>query len=280
MTQSYSGIGINGEEQNLESQEQVRGNTIDNALSDYSLPFKSCDYNKEVSSDLQEPDVNSSKSDQQNNCINLDSFPNNSLAEYFSSFDPSSEESNSTFNFTAFDMTEKNAMYTADDKEVSGDKEDPDYNSSKSDQEDICINLDSFQNNSLAEFFSSFDPLSEENNSNSNSISFDMTEENALSYIAGYMCHILAKHHNCETCKLKVTDPHYTVTSDNIYLSLKDSENRRYLKYPTKLIIEVIKEYELIFKAHIKDFIFKSNVATKMLDIVRNKCERKKERFV
>lgn len=206
--ENSSGIEDDFEEENLESQEQVGGSTIDNALSDYFSSFNPCfDHDKEVSSDIEEPDDNSSKNDQQSNCINLESFQNNSLANYFSSFDPLSEESNTTFNST----------------------------------------------------------------------SYDGTEENAISYVAGYMCHVISKHHDCETCRLKVTDPNYAVTSDNIYQALKDSENKRYLKYPSKLVIEMIKEYEFIFRAHIKDFIFKSNVSANMLEVMKNRTERKND---
>ena len=125
-----------------------------------------------------------------------DSTIDNALSDYFSSFNPS------------FDY----------DKEVCGDIEEPDDNSSVSHYENNSINLES-QNNSLADYFSSFDPLSDENNTTLNFPSYNETEENAISYVAGYMCHVIGKHHHCETCRLKLTDPHYTITSDNIYLA-------------------------------------------------------------
>lgn len=98
-----------------------------------------------------------------------------------------------------------------------------------------------------------------------------MIEENATTYIAGYIYHTISKNHDCETCRVKLSDPNYTIRNNNIYLSQKDSDKKRYLKYASPFLIDFIKEYEYIFQENIKDIIFRSNVKSTLLKIMKSR---------
>lgn len=102
----------------------------------------------------------------------------------------------------------------------------------------------------MIDYFSNFNPIKNMDTYNEDKIlenRDNVINMNALTYIAGYVCHKLLKVHQCENCKLILIDQSdYEVKNNNIYLRNKDLKSKNFLTYPSRTIKSIIKEHESV----------------------------------
>ncbi|XP_064094806.1 uncharacterized protein LOC135207147 [Macrobrachium nipponense] len=130
---------------------------------------------------------------------------------------------------------------------------------------------------SIQDFICNFDPFAPDNSSdtpkdNISDYRHNLIEKNAVTYIAGYVCHKLLKHHKCDACKsVLICEDGEDFDSNNLTLFLgnKDMEKRRWLWYPSTIITNIINDYESAFQSNIVELIIKDNVKHNLTQVIK-----------
>lgn len=129
----------------------------------------------------------------------------------------------------------------------------------------------------ISDFISSFNPLTDDLQNdtldhiepNTNQIS-DI-EENAVTYIAGYVsCRLLSKH-DCDSCKTEFLERHVSAESNsNIYLKEKGGHKTTYLQNASLGFFDTIRQCEKVFQLNINKVIHENDIKAKMINKIKN----------
>lgn len=81
--------------------------------------------------------------------------------------------------------------------------------------------------------------------------------KNAITYIAGYVCHKLLLKHKCSPCEKIITSETKAGTEySDIFLKHKEFNNQvKYLTYPSQSVVSLIKSWEYIFSSNIEEIM-------------------------